>query len=52
MLRILFELTFEVNQGLSLMSSDSKSTFAVASKAKPTEILRREFGKWLKNERD
>ncbi|HEX8369975.1 MAG TPA: helix-turn-helix transcriptional regulator [Pyrinomonadaceae bacterium] len=52
MTRILFDLTFDVNDKLIVISTADALTFPVMSKAKPSAVLRREFGNWLQKERE
>lgn len=52
MSRILFDLTFNVKDKPIVMSTINRLTFPVMSSAKPSEILRREFGSWLQKERE
>jgi len=52
MLRILFDLTFDVKDKPIVMSTANRLTFPVMSRAKPSEVLRQEFGSWLQKERE
>lgn len=52
MSRILLDLTFDVKDKLIVMSTANRLTFPVMSRAKPSEVLRQEFGSWLQKQRE
>jgi transcriptional regulator with XRE-family HTH domain len=52
MSRILLNYTFDVKDKPIVMSTANRLTFPVMSRAKPSEILRQEFGSWLQKERE
>lgn len=52
MSRILLDSTFDVKDKPIVMSAVNRLTFPVMLRAKPSEVLRQEFGSWLQKERE